>query len=665
MADMRDATLAPGCEGCCESLDCEGWCATAPARDAHTPRAPAPAPKTADHCLYSIRGHFGASCCVLLTGATGYIGSLVLEKLLRSTAVGTVYVLLRPRRGAGAADRLAALLGGPLFHLLDPADAAARVVAVQGDMLAPGLGLSPEDEAELAARVDTVIHSAADIRLDAHIHKTLAANFLGTRAVLALAGRMPRLTSLLYLATCYVNINRPRGSDVEERLYSLQKDGREVDAAAIAEELLALPPDAAAARAAELIELWGFRNTYALGKHLAEKDAAAAAAAARLPLAVVRPALVSAVAAEPYIGYAGNFAGPVGAAAAYVVGLYDDQPEATAMAGSNVWDVIPGDCVAATVIAAAAAAAAPAARGCIAAAGGGPADEARRVQGAGEAAGGGGGGAPPLMLVHASSSCTYPLTGSLIHLEFDADRWARHMKSAERRVAAAAHLGSAKLRAAERMLRVGLATFKTVNAPKYDLDLYFRADNLAALEEALAPEERADFVLVWRPPPPAPPAAAAPRVVGAPAASPPRGAAVACGCFAAPQVCDGASDAHSDTHSETHADGAEIVLRGAPPAPKPAAAAAGAGGASKHAAADWRARAAAARAGGWVLFHHNIMAFMYSQMFRRQVAPEALLPRRALRALAPLMSDAQRAKCALVRHTFVPVAARRGGEGRA
>ena len=39
---------------------------------------------------------------------------------------------------------------------------------------------------------------------------------------------------------------------------------------------------------------------------------------------------------------AGNFAGPVGAAAAYLLGLYDDQPEAAAVCGSSIWDIVPG-----------------------------------------------------------------------------------------------------------------------------------------------------------------------------------------------------------------------------------------------------------------------------------------------------------------------------------
>ena len=111
--------------------------------------------------VYSIRNHFAPGSAVLLTGASGYIGSLVLEKLLRSTDVGHVYLLMRGRRGTSPADRLARLLQGPLFHLIDPAQVADRVSVVAGDILEPGLGLSPADEAVLLERVDTVIHSAA------------------------------------------------------------------------------------------------------------------------------------------------------------------------------------------------------------------------------------------------------------------------------------------------------------------------------------------------------------------------------------------------------------------------------------------------------------------------------------------------------------------------
>lgn len=47
---------------------------------------------------------------VLLTGATGYVGGLVLEALLRTTAVQTVYVLLRAKGQQMPEERLAKLL---------------------------------------------------------------------------------------------------------------------------------------------------------------------------------------------------------------------------------------------------------------------------------------------------------------------------------------------------------------------------------------------------------------------------------------------------------------------------------------------------------------------------------------------------------------------------
>jgi thioester reductase-like protein len=50
------------------------------------------------------------SAVVLLTGATGYVGGLVLESLLRTTNVAKVFVVLREKGASGAGDRLSQLL---------------------------------------------------------------------------------------------------------------------------------------------------------------------------------------------------------------------------------------------------------------------------------------------------------------------------------------------------------------------------------------------------------------------------------------------------------------------------------------------------------------------------------------------------------------------------
>jgi hypothetical protein len=58
------------------------------------------------------------------------------------------------------------------------------------------------------------------------------------------------------------------------------------------------------------------------------------------------------------------------------------------------------------------------------------------------------------------------------------------------------------------MLDAGMKTFATINVRKYDLRLNFDTSNLKALDAALAPAERADWVMVWRRPPPGAPGAA-------------------------------------------------------------------------------------------------------------------------------------------------------------
>ncbi len=61
-----------------------------------------------------------------------------------------------------------------------------------------------------------------------------------------LAAGMRGLRGFLHVSTAYVNSNFPRGSHVEERMYPLSlADGRTADHAAIAAELLALPPASA------------------------------------------------------------------------------------------------------------------------------------------------------------------------------------------------------------------------------------------------------------------------------------------------------------------------------------------------------------------------------------------------------------------------------------
>jgi hypothetical protein len=53
---------------------------------------------------------------VFITGATGFVGKATVEKILRTCPdVGNVYILVRPKAGAGVAERVEELLNNSVY----------------------------------------------------------------------------------------------------------------------------------------------------------------------------------------------------------------------------------------------------------------------------------------------------------------------------------------------------------------------------------------------------------------------------------------------------------------------------------------------------------------------------------------------------------------------
>jgi NAD(P)-dependent dehydrogenase (short-subunit alcohol dehydrogenase family) len=110
-----------------------------------------------------------------LTGATGFIGRNLVERLLRRE--GTVFALVR----AGSRGRLEEL------RTSWGAD-GARVVPIAGDLSQPGLGVSEEDLLTLRGTVDHFFHLAAIYDMAADGEAQEIANVEGTRHAVELAG---------------------------------------------------------------------------------------------------------------------------------------------------------------------------------------------------------------------------------------------------------------------------------------------------------------------------------------------------------------------------------------------------------------------------------------------------------------------------------------------
>jgi len=129
---------------------------------------------------------------ILVTGATGFLGTALVERLLRAVPGCEVIVLVRPTRRSNASARVAReVVRNDCFNRLrdelgESFDqvVSARLGAVAGDVGRDGLGLD-DDGCLLLASCDVVVHSAATVAFDAPLDTAVEVNLLGPSRVAA------------------------------------------------------------------------------------------------------------------------------------------------------------------------------------------------------------------------------------------------------------------------------------------------------------------------------------------------------------------------------------------------------------------------------------------------------------------------------------------------
>src|ERR1700727_1938030 len=150
-----------------------------------------------------------------ITGATGFLGTALVERIVRCVPDAEITVLVRPGRRGDAPARLAReVIKNDCFDRLRAelgegftTEITKRVRAVPGDVSQDGLGLDDEGRRALAA-AHVVIHSAATVSFDAPLTQAVEINLLGpSRVAAAIAetgsARPPVAVSTAYVASTH------------------------------------------------------------------------------------------------------------------------------------------------------------------------------------------------------------------------------------------------------------------------------------------------------------------------------------------------------------------------------------------------------------------------------------------------------------------------------
>ncbi|WP_100640186.1 fatty acyl-CoA reductase [Marinobacter salexigens] len=310
---------------------------------------------------------------VLITGTTGFLGKVVLEKLIRAVPdIGGVHLLIRGnKQSPDARSRfLREISTSSVFDRLRQENSEAfeaflneRLHCVTGEVTQPGFGLQPEALQKLAGSIDAVINSAASVNFREELDKALSINTLCLQNVAELARLNPSL-AVVQVSTCYVNgmnsgqvtesVIKPAGEDIPRNPSGYYE----------IEELIRVLNDSIADVRSrytgkmlerKLVDLgireanrYGWSDTYTFTKWLGEQLLMKALEGRAIT--IVRPSIIESALEEPSPGWI------EGVKVADAIILAYAREKVTIFPGkrSGIVDVIPVDLVANAIILAAA-----------------------------------------------------------------------------------------------------------------------------------------------------------------------------------------------------------------------------------------------------------------------------------------------------------------------
>ncbi|CAL5436261.1 unnamed protein product [Camellia sinensis] len=264
---------------------------------------------------------------ILVTGGTGFLAKIFVEKILRvQPNVKKLYLLVRAADAKSASQRLQTeVIAKDLFRVLREklganlnSFIAEKVTPVPGDITLENLGVKDSNLVEEMWReVDIVVNLAATTNFDERYDVSLSLNTMGAKNVFDFAKKCAKKMMLLHVSTAYVSgeraglilenpysmgetLNGILGLDIEFEKKIVEERLSELRAKEVTEaEITLAMKDLGIQRARK----YGWPNTYVFTKAMGEMLLGEMKKDDEMPLVIIRPTIITSTYKEPFPGW--------------------------------------------------------------------------------------------------------------------------------------------------------------------------------------------------------------------------------------------------------------------------------------------------------------------------------------------------------------------------
>ncbi|XP_072969355.1 fatty acyl-CoA reductase 3-like [Typha angustifolia] len=310
---------------------------------------------------YRIAGYF-KNKCILITGSTGFLAKIFVEKILRAQPdVKKLFLLVRASDATSAKQRVQnEVIGKELFTVLEEKHGRgfhsfieAKVFPVAGDIVRENLGIEDSILTELWKDIDFVVNVAATTSFNERYDVAMNVNVLGAKNVLEFAKRCAKAKMLLHVSTAYVagereglipekpfsmgeTLNGNSHLDIQEEINFVQERKKELQANKPTERIEKITMKELGMKRARH---FGWPNTYVFTKAMGEM--LLGHLRGDLPLVIIRPTIITSIYKDPLPGWMEK----TRTIDSFIIGYAKGKLTCSLGNPKLTMDVIPGDMV--------------------------------------------------------------------------------------------------------------------------------------------------------------------------------------------------------------------------------------------------------------------------------------------------------------------------------